>query len=175
MDQSSAISGSVKRARERAQAGSAPRNAPVEDPYTAPPRNPQRLQAQQARQARDGQSTVPISRPTQVPQWPLAGPIAPQPSTSEPYRPPPGRSQQPPQRPPRPSKVPSILDGSRVQDPTPFFLAPQNAPNPRVSDLSASETIGTSSSRTSDLSRISPCQSPRVPILPPVLARPGRA
>ena len=154
MDQSSTISGSVKRARERAQAGSAWGNAPVEDPYMAPPRNPQRLQAQQGRQTRDGQSAIAISRPTQVPQWPLAGPVAPPPSTSEPYRPPPGRSQQPPQRPPRPSKVPSILDGSRVQDPTPFFLAPQNALNPRVSELSASETIGTSSSRTSDLSSV---------------------
>jgi hypothetical protein len=79
-------------------------------------------------QTRDGQIGVPISRPTQLPQWPLPGPI-PTPaasSDSEPYRPPPGRSQ-PPQRPPRPSRVPSILDNSRVQDHTPVFqYTPKN-------------------------------------------------
>ena len=155
MDQTPAISESVRRARERAQAGMARGNAPVEDQNTGPWRNPQRPQAPQGRQAkeRDGQFGVAISRPTQVPQWPLAGPIAPPTTTSEPYRPPPGRSQ-PPQRPPRPSKVPSILDGSRVQDPTPFFLTAQAAPNSRVSELSASDTMGTSSSRTSDLSSV---------------------
>ncbi len=138
MDQPPTISGSVKRARERAQAGLAQGNS------------------SSGLQTRDGQYSVPISRPTQVPQWPLAGPVASPSTGSEPYRPPPGRSQ-PPQRPPRPSKVPSILDGSRVQDPTPFFLSPQNPQNPqnlRVSELSAAETVGTSSSRASTQSSV---------------------
>lgn len=138
MDQPSGMSGSVKRARERAQAGLPRGNSPP------------------GAQTREGQYGIPISRPTQMPQWPLAGPLASPASGSEPYRPPPGRSQ-PPQRPPRPSKVPSILDGSRVQDPTPFFLSPQNAQNPqnsRISELSAPETLGTSSSRASTQSSV---------------------
>ncbi|EEY15586.1 conserved hypothetical protein [Verticillium alfalfae VaMs.102] len=80
-----------------------------------------RLQGQ-ASQGRDAGAAGLISRPTPIPQWPLPGPI-PSPVTSSgsaPYKPPPGRSQ-PPQRPPRPSQVPSILDSSRVQDHTPVF------------------------------------------------------
>ncbi|RYP11316.1 hypothetical protein DL764_000134 [Monosporascus ibericus] len=122
---------------------------PVEDFDAGGPRFP-RPQAPAGIQTRDGQSAVPISRPTQVPQWPLAGPIPPPPAESEPYRPPPGRSQ-PPQRPPRPSHVPSILDGSRVQDPTPMFLSRQNS---RGSELSAAETQRSSSSRPSTLSSV---------------------
>ncbi|RYO77189.1 hypothetical protein DL766_009694 [Monosporascus sp. MC13-8B] len=122
---------------------------PVEDFDAGGPRFP-RPQAPAGIQARDGQSAVPISRPTQVPQWPLAGPIPSPPAESEPYRPPPGRSQ-PPQRPPRPSHVPSILDGSRVQDPTLMFLSRQN---PRGSELSAADTQRSSSSRPSTLSSV---------------------
>ncbi|KAK0656460.1 hypothetical protein B0T16DRAFT_318752 [Cercophora newfieldiana] len=71
-------------------------------------------------QTRDGQIGVAISRPTQIPQWPLQIPLGPTGPNATPYQPPPGRSQ-PPQRPPRPSRVPSILDSSKVQDMTPSF------------------------------------------------------
>ncbi|KAK0718841.1 hypothetical protein B0T21DRAFT_295549 [Apiosordaria backusii] len=128
MDRSPPV-GSIARARERAAAGlpredrSSPRSrrggAAEEEPQIARPSRPQ---APPGLQTKDGQIGVAISRPTQVPQWPLASvPIIAAPSVDgEPYRPPPGKSQ-PPQRPPRPSRVPSILDGSKVQDHTPVF------------------------------------------------------
>ncbi|SPO00178.1 uncharacterized protein DNG_03027 [Cephalotrichum gorgonifer] len=77
----------------------------------------------QALQNRTGPIGDSISRPTQIPQWPLrGGPIVPisGPSDPESNQQTTARSQ-PPQRPPRPSRVPSILDSSRVQDPTPVF------------------------------------------------------
>ncbi|RYP61615.1 hypothetical protein DL771_010067 [Monosporascus sp. 5C6A] len=91
---------SVQKARERAHAGLPRGKAP---PFPAPSSMSQlpaedfdaggpqfaRPQAPAGIQTRDGQSAVPISRPTQVPQWPLAGPIPPPPAESEPYRPPP--------------------------------------------------------------------------------------
>ncbi|RYP19990.1 hypothetical protein DL765_003039 [Monosporascus sp. GIB2] len=141
---------------------------PVEDFDAGGPRFP-RPQAPAGIQTRDGQSAVPISRPTQVPQWPLAGPIPSPPAESEPYRPPPGRSQ-PPQRPPRPSHVPSILDGSRVQDPTPMFLSRQN---PRGSELSAAETQRSSSSRPSTLSSVGSIPDFPLPADPPTGAPAG--
>ncbi|KAM5346521.1 hypothetical protein ACJ41O_009526 [Fusarium nematophilum] len=91
-------------------------------PRAAPPRSAP------AMDGRSGNGGPTISRPTQVPQWPLPGPPmavtnSPDP---EPYRPPPGRPLQAPQRPPRPSQVPSLLDQSRLQDPTPVFLTPES-------------------------------------------------
>lgn len=74
-------------------------------------------------QTRNGQGPigVAISRPTQVPQWPLAGTIETVPdSKSNGYQPPAGRGNAP-QRPPRPSHVPSMLDASRLQEHTPTF------------------------------------------------------
>ncbi|KAK3996502.1 hypothetical protein QBC44DRAFT_149308 [Cladorrhinum sp. PSN332] len=132
--------GSIKRARERAAAGIPrddgllPRGGPgrleeEEEPRmaraplgsTAGQRAPLRPQPPPGLQTRGGQIGVAISRPTQVPQWPLPASIMPQTDVDgEPYRPPPGRSE-PPQRPPRPSRVPSILDATKVQDPTPVF------------------------------------------------------
>ncbi|KAF7537997.1 hypothetical protein G7Z17_g12732 [Cylindrodendrum hubeiense] len=120
----------------------------------APPRRPNAVQpAGQSRIPRirapgmDGKNTnggPAISRPTQVPQWPLPGPplAAVNQSESEPYRPPPGRPQQAPQRPPRPSQVPSMLDQSRLQDPTPVFLNPDadyysESPTSPTSDTSS--------------------------------------
>ncbi|KAF4343864.1 hypothetical protein FBEOM_2165 [Fusarium beomiforme] len=77
---------------------------------------------------RSGNSGVAISRPQQVPQWPLPGPplAAMNSPDPEPYRPPPGRPTQAPRRPPRPSQVPSLLDQSRLQEPTPVFLTPES-------------------------------------------------
>ncbi|KAH7175488.1 hypothetical protein EDB81DRAFT_7083 [Dactylonectria macrodidyma] len=147
MDRPEAASGSIKRARERAQAG-LPRSTPppmyqrdMNDDappgdLRAPPRRPSiphpagqsripriRAPGMDGRNANGGPT---ISRPTQVPQWPLAGPplAAMNQPEPEPYRPPPGRPQQAPQRPPRPSQVPSMLDQSRLQEPTPVFLNP---------------------------------------------------
>ncbi|QSZ32243.1 hypothetical protein DSL72_001817 [Monilinia vaccinii-corymbosi] len=115
--------GSVKKGRERAQAGRptvpipAPRPYDPSSPSNIPSPAKARLQGPSGMSKNGGQSVVgmAISRPTQVAQWPLVG-------TSEPqqYQPPPDRGP-PPQRPSRPSHVPSILDSSRIQDITPTF------------------------------------------------------
>ncbi|KAI1641488.1 hypothetical protein F4809DRAFT_647514 [Biscogniauxia mediterranea] len=155
MDEPSRLGGSVRRARERAEAG-IPRGRPPSIP-SGPPR---RLQAP------PGFQGMAISRPSPVPQWPLPGPLAsPASVDSEPYKPPPGKSQ-PPQRPPRPSQVPSILDGSRIQDHTPVFqYAPQNS---RISEVSAPETAMTSSSRPSTLSSVGSIPDFPLPVATPV-------
>ncbi|KAI0154188.1 hypothetical protein GGR57DRAFT_119431 [Xylariaceae sp. FL1272] len=143
MDDASGM-GSVKRARQQAQAGG-PRGPPPTIPGIS--QVSRRQQAPAGLQSKDGSVGMAISRPTPVPQWPLAGPIAsPASIDSEPYRPPPGRSQQPPQRPPRPSRVPSILDASRVQDHTPVFqYAPQNVTSSDHSGPESSRPLTTSS------------------------------
>ncbi|KAK4192585.1 hypothetical protein QBC35DRAFT_373531 [Podospora australis] len=166
--------GSVKRARERAAAG-LPRSPPramagrlEEEPEISRPTRPQ---APPGLQTKDGQIGVAISRPTQVPQWPLAGPIIAPPSVDgEPYRPPPGRSQ-PPQRPPRPSRVPSMLDSSKVQDHTPVFQY-----RPRSGRESTGQELLPVPETSSSLSRQSSTQSsvgsiPDFPI--PVQIPPG--
>lgn len=159
------MGGSVKRAREQAQAGvlrGPPPSVPVPSTVTRRPQAPAGLQM------KDGSIGMAISRPTPVPQWPLAGPITSAASgDSGSYRPPPGRSQ-PPQRPPRPSRVPSILDSSRVQDPTPSFqYTPQSS---RASELSNPETPVTQSSRPSTLSSVG-----SIPDFPLPVAAPGVA
>lgn len=139
---------SVTRAQEVAQSEH-PKHQPLPVHYSetmddapgdlrAPPRRPMSGQSSgqsklpRARAAPPmdcrGQDGAPsISRPTHVPQWPLPGPpmVSLKQAEAEPYRPPPGRPQQAPQRPPRPSQVPSMLDQSRLQDPTPVFLTPE--------------------------------------------------
>src|SRR5687768_13767026 len=138
-------SGSVRRARERAQAGlpregdpvrqpapmmiqdppqgglSPPPSRPAPAPYAAP----QRVYKPRVAPQIEGRAGQPISRPTRIPQWPLpSSPVSPLPQGDrESYRPPPNRPQQAPQRPPRPSVVPSIVDQSRLQEPTPVFFA----------------------------------------------------
>jgi hypothetical protein len=162
MDQPSGSGGSVRRARERAQALAESRRQAQEQPSSIPRlpiRNPNngasKPQPPATLQTRDGNGNIglAISRPTPVPQWPLAGPIA-SPASSDgsaPYRPPPGKSQAP-QRPPRPSRVPSMLDSSRVQDHTPVFqYTPQSQ---RASELSVPETPATASSRPTTQSSV---------------------
>ncbi|KAI0877931.1 hypothetical protein GGS24DRAFT_497432 [Hypoxylon argillaceum] len=163
MDESSRMGGSVKRAREQAQAG-VPRGPPLSIP--GPSTVTRRPQAPAGLQMKDGTIGMPISRPMPVPQWPLAGPVAPTASgDSGSYRPPPGRSQ-PPQRPPRPSRVPSILDSSRVQDHTPSFqYTPQSS---RASEPLTPETPVTQSSRPSTLSSVG-----SIPDFPLPVAAPG--
>ncbi|CAK7207503.1 hypothetical protein SEUCBS139899_010313 [Sporothrix eucalyptigena] len=195
--------GSIRRARERAQAGEA-----REDFATFARRMAQTAQSQQGQQqqqqrqqpqkpisqstqqripipssarrelagdvsppskvslqTKDGQIGVAISRPVPAPQWPLAGPLA-APSNlngnggrnasandTDAYRPPPGRSQAP-QRPPRPSRVPSILDSSKIQDPIPTVFG-YNAGNQAGADAGSSLQVPDSRSKTnreSDLS-----------------------
>jgi len=126
----------------------------------------------QGLQTKDGQIGVAISRPTPIPQWPLqaamAGPA--QSGDAEPYRPPPGRSQQAPQRPPRPSRVPSILDSSKVQDHTPVFqYTPQNG---RESEVSIPQTT---SSRPSTLSSVGSIPDFPLPVSMPPPAPPRRS
>ncbi|KXX80876.1 hypothetical protein MMYC01_202056 [Madurella mycetomatis] len=182
-------SGSVRRARERAAAGlprqgtSPPRGRMDEEPQVARPsasRQPalgstagqprtQRPQAPFTLQTKDGQIGVAISRPTQVPQWPLQGPIiAPTQADGEPYQPPPGKSQ-PPQRPPRPSRVPSILDASKVQDPTPSFqYRPRSGRESSNQDLLAVPETPSTQSRPSTLSSVGTIPDFPLPIqMPP--------
>ena len=159
--------GSVRRARERAMGGGLP-DSMDEEPQIARPsmsrQMPQGPMGGQSRiprpppppglQTRDGQIGVAISRPTQIPQWPLQVPLGgPSGSSAGSYQPPPGRSQQAPQRPPRPSRVPSILDNSKVQDITPSF---QYRP-PSGGDFVGQELLAvpeTSSSRPSTVSSV---------------------
>ncbi|KAF6836983.1 hypothetical protein CPLU01_03347 [Colletotrichum plurivorum] len=167
------IAGSVKRARERAQAGypreqyaspSATRFPIMEEDLdsptdVSPPPSRQNLEPPPSRiprplppaalQNREGGGLgVAISRPTQIPQWPLPGPIPSPTPDAEPYRPPPGRGP-PPQRPPRPSRVPSILDSSRVQDHTPVFqYTPQTGRESTLSQDASSAPLTPSSRHT---------------------------
>ncbi|KAJ4418595.1 hypothetical protein N0V82_005481 [Gnomoniopsis sp. IMI 355080] len=154
-----------------------PRNRPPQgSPDSGLPR--QRLQAPPGFQDKDGQLALQISRPAPVPQWPLAGPLA-APSTpldAEPYRPPAGSS--PPQRPPRPSHVPSILDGSKIQDPTPSFQ--YQPPSDRDSDYISSSVPETPStlSRPSTLSSVASIPDFPLPIQappPPAMGPPRRS
>ncbi|KAL2757769.1 hypothetical protein ACRALDRAFT_1079868 [Sodiomyces alcalophilus JCM 7366] len=158
--------GSVKSARERDQAVRRPRQTEKDlisdrSPTSSPPRaargtTPGQSRIPKPQQPSSGQSRngnglgVPISRPTRIPQWPLPSAI-PSPANSTetgPYQPPRGQSQAP-QRPPRPSQVPSILDGSRVQDPTPVFAyAPQNHRDSTQTDLHNSVLPSPSSRQT---------------------------
>lgn len=190
--------GSVRRARERAMAGlppelpsqipRLPRTMEDDEPQIAQPSlNPRRPaippaagqtrlprpQAPAGLQTRDGQIGVAISRPTQVPQWPLPGPIASSPasSDSEPYRPPPGKSQAP-QRPPRPSRVPSILDGSKIQEHTPVFqYKPQVNRESSDQDLLVVPETPSSMSRASTVSSVASIPDFPLPVQMPVAPR----
>ncbi|KAI2617145.1 hypothetical protein GGR54DRAFT_215650 [Hypoxylon sp. NC1633] len=164
------MGGSVRRAREQAEVRA---QRGIVSPFPEPP-SARRPQAPPGLQFRDeqGQIGMAISRPTPLPQWPLAGSISTPPSSdSEPYRPPPGRSQ-PPQRPPRPSRVPSMLDASRIQEHTPVFqYVPQNA---RISEISAPETIHSTSSRQSTNSSVGSIPDFPLPVVAPPLPPPAR-
>lgn len=116
--------GSVRKARQRAEAGephnmSSPPRQKQYDQYRPSPSGgrarPQAPAGFSGTRDAQGQIGVAISRPTKVPQWPLAGSLE-----GGQYQPPANRGPAP-QRPPRPSNVPSMLDASRLQDPTPTF------------------------------------------------------
>lgn len=150
---------------------------PVAGPTAGQPRVP-RLQAPPGLQLKDGQIGVAISRPTQVPQWPLPGPLTSLsgPSDSEPYRPPPGKSTQAPQRPPRPSRVPSMLDGSKIQDPTPSFqYRPQSGRESSGQELASVPETPSSLSRPSTVSSVGSIPDFPLPIPIPVAPPPRRS
>ncbi|KAF8859956.1 hypothetical protein BDZ45DRAFT_704061 [Acephala macrosclerotiorum] len=176
--------GSVRRAREMAEQGIAPempsqiprplqQQRAFDNPRAAPraPTNRPRPQVPPAfvsTKSGQGPIGVAISRPTQVPQWPLAATIE---GGSDPqYQPPPGRGV-PPQRPPRPSHVPSMLDASRLQDPTPSFqYQPQQGRGYEEEEDVISPLVTspmTQSSRQSTLSSVGSIPDFPVPMPPP--------
>ncbi|KAL2180878.1 uncharacterized protein P884DRAFT_168560, partial [Thermothelomyces heterothallicus CBS 202.75] len=128
---------------------------PAAKPSTGLPRDV-RPKASFPLQTKDGQVGVSISRPSPAPQWPLPESIiVPTPQVDgEPFRPP-GGNTQPPQRPRRPSRVPSILDASKVQEHTPVF---QYRPRPETEssgqELLAVAETPSSVSRPSTLSSV---------------------
>lgn len=154
MDRPYKTPGSVKRAREQVQA-MLNRDGVMTPPQTSDgsPTKAGKNRAAQGLEPKGGQI---ISRPTQVAQWPLGNSGAPFPSNDDPnsFTPTP-RPRQAPQRPPRPSqsRIPSMLDQSKPQQPTPvFFTPPPNVPeayqeSPRSfnvsspSDSSARQTV----------------------------------
>lgn len=137
--------GSVKRARERVQAGLPRESLPLRQLPTNPEPSrvdyptstsrlpqavasgPARLTKSRPQQAGDGRAGRNISRPMHAPQWPLPGPAASplSPGESEPVYTPSARA---PRRPPRPSNVPSILDESEAREPAPPLTARSNPP-----------------------------------------------
>lgn len=165
--------GSVRAARERMEAGLSPER----------PRPQMPAALAEGRNAQDPVG-IAISKPTQVPQWPLSGTSDParNQGSNQQYRPPPGRAN-PPQRPPRPSLVPSILDASRLQEHTPTF---QYKPQPVEQNYSGKSqlTVGnddspvitspiTPSSRQSTNSSLGTIPDFPAPVMPPASIQPA--
>ncbi|ELR02691.1 hypothetical protein GMDG_05640 [Pseudogymnoascus destructans 20631-21] len=120
--------GSVKRAREQVErerlqmTSESPRMRQAQQQARGENRPRQPL-PQAITASRTGQGIgAAISRPTPAPQRPLPSQTGrPQMNdNAQQYQPPSGRGKAP-QRPPRPSHVPSILDASKLQDHTPSF------------------------------------------------------
>ncbi|KAF4628133.1 hypothetical protein G7Y89_g10019 [Cudoniella acicularis] len=177
--------GSVRRARERMEAGLPPEvpQLPPQKTYDPsrpapnPPANRSRPQMPLGlATTKNGPIGVAISRPTQVPQWPLSGTIeGPDPRTNQQYQPPPGRGA-PPQRPPRPSHVPSMLDASRLQEHTPAFqykpqqIIPEGRSMASLDDEVNSPGVAspmTQSSRPSTVSSVGTIPDFPVPVVGP--------
>ncbi len=172
----------MKRARERMEAGLPPEMPPPQRPYEQA-RAPSSTALKPRPQAMTRNSPSPIgvaiSRPTQVPQWPLAATVegALDVRTNPEYKPPAGRGPAP-QRPPRPSRVPSMLDASRLQDPTPSFqYRPKDIPEDnqyRQQDAGAalSPEMNSPSSRASTISSVG--SIPDFPVAQPVTGPPRK-
>jgi hypothetical protein len=174
MDRSQPQAGSVKRARERALAGlprdpAQLRREPESDRTALPSyRGVSSSKAPKPRTpvAIDGNISQAISRPTPIPQWPLAGPLESpaEPRNVRPYQPPQGFAQEAPKRPPRPSVVPSLLDQSRVQEPTPMFLSPTNLPVDSPGDPSQDYNLSVPPTPSSRLTTSSVGSIPDFPV-----------
>lgn len=99
-----------------------PADRPPQPTIQAPPRqNKPRMPA-----APDFKGGAVISRPQQAPHWPLPPNSPLRVANPESNRFGPGQPRQPPPRPQRPSRIPSMLDQSRPQEPTPIFLNPHD-------------------------------------------------
>ncbi|EHK44394.1 hypothetical protein TRIATDRAFT_162546, partial [Trichoderma atroviride IMI 206040] len=111
--------------------------------YDTPPQHevppPNSTRSRPANGQHGNMAAATISRPAPAPQWPLQSPDAADPPDAGSYRPPPDRPRVAPQRPPRPSQVPSMVDQSRPQQPTPVFRVPEPA-SPSEVDSPTSET-----------------------------------
>ncbi|OAQ68462.2 hypothetical protein VFPPC_04697 [Pochonia chlamydosporia 170] len=164
MDRSYNIPGSVKRAREqvqgtRGQDGQATRRPPQDSnliesstPLRPPPQGLSQSKFAKNRMpsSQETKSGQTISRPKQVPQWPLANtgtvptafvdPTSPQSPTP--------KSQQVPERPPRPSqsRIPSILDQSKPQQPIPVFTSRSAIPDSPQENLDINNPLSPSGS-----------------------------
>lgn len=113
--------------------------------YDAPPQDvvPPNSMRSRPSNGQNGSSSRTIPRPAPPPQWPLQSPPAASPPDAESYRPPPDRPRAAPQRPQRPSLVPSMVDPSRQQQPTPSFRVPGGPESPlEPIDSPSSETSG---------------------------------
>ncbi|KAL7920806.1 hypothetical protein ACQKWADRAFT_150580 [Trichoderma austrokoningii] len=112
--------------------------------YDTPPQHevspPNSTRSRAANGQHGNMAAAPISRPSPASQWPLQSPDAATPPDAGSYRPPPDRPRVAPQRPPRPSQVPSMVDQSRPQQPTPVFRAPAEPGSPSEVDSPTSET-----------------------------------
>ncbi|KAG5986358.1 hypothetical protein E4U54_005479 [Claviceps lovelessii] len=179
MDQSYGSPGAVRRAREQAQgvpyreidplrrpppsmtanrAEAASRARPVQHHPKPPQSRPKKGRAPPPNpDPRIGHAIARPPPPPQAPQWPLAGSSASSPpvhpefhSQSRPHV----RPQQMPQRPPRPSqsRIPSGLDPSRPQQPTPVFItrpaAPDHQPDSTVDSYDVSSPSESSARQT---------------------------
>lgn len=154
--------GSVRRARELMEAGLPPAMPPPAQspprqragdvergPGAASPARPRQPMPSALSASRGGGQSIgmTISRPTQVPQWPLAAPVQGNLGQGNTTQMQSGRGP-PPQRPPRPSKskIPSMLDASKLQDHTPTF---QYTPQPSSSQHLGLQSGGVGESQTS--------------------------
>lgn len=109
-------------------------------PQDVAPPNSTRLRGPNVQNANPAMS---ISRPAPAPQWPLQTLPTAVPPDSESYRPPPDRSRIAPQRPPRPSRVPSLVDQDRPQQATPLFSVPGGPESPSdIVESPSSDTPG---------------------------------
>ncbi|KAL7789614.1 hypothetical protein V8C43DRAFT_98124 [Trichoderma afarasin] len=112
--------------------------------YDAPPQDvvPPSSTRSRPSNGQNGSSSRTIPRPAPAPQWPLQSPPASSPD-AESYRSPPDRPRAAPQRPQRPSLIPSMVDQSRQQQPTPSFRVPGGPESPLEQvDSPSSETSG---------------------------------
>ncbi|QPH18694.1 hypothetical protein C2857_003773 [Epichloe festucae Fl1] len=169
MDRPYNTPGSVKRAREQAQ-GMLAREGPSKRAISTKPAETETrsrpFQVQPASQSIPVKSRAPlgyeskpgqtISRPTQVPQWPLTGSSLSSPAHEDSnlqslHQ---TKPQQTPQRPPRPSqsRIPSMLDQSGPQQPTPVFtsqtIAPESPQDSTIDSYSGSSPSSNSARQT---------------------------
>lgn len=130
--------GSVARARMMAeqQQQREIQDPPPVYPYAAGTSESPSSPASRNFKQREGGAGKFISRPTPMPQYPAPETPSPTGNAASPssYRPPANRPPQAPQRPPRPSRIPSMVDQARLQEPTPLFMAPvRTAKSPQES------------------------------------------